>query len=369
MRQIIKYLLFVGFLAAALIAAANFDLTSLTVPKPRKSGTAAPKSFRGVSISKKPSAILTGLSGVVSFDYSPSSAMTAATADDQILVWQLPDTAPLREISSGPGFQALSLRFLPGSSLFAVGGMNSDNSGSIKIYDAVTGVQKLQFDEAEPIISLDPHPNGKQLLITGETYIKVIEVKDGNLVAIMQKSSPVARACFYGNGNFILQSDILSLYDVNKRAMAGSVDTVAPLFFRKGMDGTTFTWLSAEGVTIATAGQPGKKFFPVDTKGVLSFDVDSKGTWGLFLLDGQKMVVRELATGKSIKTIALGAAAADVVLSADENSAYVQFTSGAIGVFDVGYQNKLKSMKYALKKFVGSIKSKAAPVEKPVDPQ
>ena len=369
MRQIIKYLLFLGFLAAALIAAANFDLTSLSLPKPQKSGVVTQKSFRGVTISQKPSAILSGLSGVVSFDYAPASALTAAAADDQILIWQLPETTPLREIACGPGFQVLSLRFLAGGSLIAVGGMNNDNTGSIKIFDALSGTQKLQFDEAEPIISLDSHPNGKQLLITGESYIKVIELKDGNLVAIMQKSSPVSRGSFYGNGNFILQSDTLSLYDVNKRALSGAVDKVSPLFFRKGMDGATFSWLSAEGVTIVTAGQPGKKFFPVDTRGVLSFDVDKQGTWGLFLLDGQKMALRELATGKTLKTISLGAAAADVLLTADGYSAYVQFTSGAIGVFDVGYQNKLKSLKFALKKFVGSIKSKATPVEKPVDPQ
>lgn len=364
MKQIVKYLLFVGFLAAATYAAANFDLMSLFGTRPAKS-VAKKKSFQGASISKKPSSLLTGLTGQVTLDYSPVHRLTAVAADDVIKVWQLPDATPLHEIDSGEGFRALSLRFVPATSLVVVGGMTAEHTGSIGFFDAATGAQMLQIDEPEPIQFLDPHPGGKYILATAETYIKVIDVKDGNSVAILQKSNPAARAYYYGNGQYVIQSDSLSLFDLQKRSVAGSLDPVAPLLFRKGLDGTTFAWVSAGGVSVVTAAQSEKKFFPLAINGVTAFDIDPHGVWGLLLLDTQKIVAIDLSSGKIIKTIALASPASDVIISPDGTSAYVQFTSGTIGVYDIGYHNKLRSVQYSLNKLFSTMKSKMGPAAQP----
>ena len=370
MNQIIKYLLFIVFLVAALFTAANYDLTTLfgsrgpNGPNAAK-GTTGKSSFRGISISKKPTSLLTGLTGQVVLDYSAPYNLTAAAADDIIKVWQLPETTVVRELDSGEGFQALSLRFMPASSLVVAGGMKADNTGSIGFFDAATGKQMLQLDEPEPILCVDPHPAGKYLLITAETYIKVIDIKDGNSVAILQKSNPAARAYYYGNGQYVLQSDALSLFDLKKRSMAGSLDPVMPLLFKKGLDGATYAWLSTDGVSVVTAAEPGKRFFPLATHGITAFDIESHGVWGLFLLDTQKIAVIELASGKISKTIELSSPASDVTISSDATSAYVQYASGTIGVYDIGYRNKLKSAQQSLTKLFSTVKSKLKPSAQP----
>lgn len=367
MRQIVKYLFFVVFLAAATFAAANFDLTSLFGSKSSKNAPGK-KNFQGTTVSKKPSSILTGLAGQVAIDYSPAHNLTAAASDNLIMVWQLPDTVPLHEIDIGEGFQALSLRFVPATSLVVAGGMTIENTGSIRFFDAATGSQRLQIEEPEPILSLDPHPGGKYLLATAETYIKVIDMRDGNSVAILQKNNPASRAYYYGNGQYVIQSDSLSLFDLQKRSVAGTLDPVAPLLFRKSLDGTTFAWLSAGGVSVITAAQSEKKFFPLDTKGITAFDIESHGVWGIFLLDTQKIAVIELLSGTIIKTIETTSPVADVTISPDGASAYVQYSSGTIGVYDIGFRNKLTSAQSGLKKLGNTLKDKLVPVAKP-EPQ
>ena len=363
MNQIIKYLLFICFLVAALFIAANYDVTSLFGSRSSNTAKSVPgkSSFRGISISKKPSALLTGLTGQVVLDYSSPYNLTAAAVDDIVKVWQLPETTVLRELDSGEGFQALSLRFMPASSLVVVGGMKADNTGSIGFFDAATGNQMLQLDEPEPILCVDPHPVGKYLLVTAETYIKVIDIKDGNSVAILQKSNPASRAYYYGNGQYVLQSDSLSLFDLKKRSMSGSLDPVMPLLFKKGLDGATFSWLSADGVSVVTSAEPGKRFFPLATNGITAFDIDSHGVWGLFLLDTQKIAVIELSSGKISKTIELTSPASDVTINSDGTTVYVQYVSGSIGVYDIGYRNKLKRAQQSLTKMFSTIKDKLKP--------
>ncbi len=360
MSQIVKYLFFLVFLVAAIVVAANYDLTTLLGSRgsgAEKSATGK-SSFRGIPISKKPSSTLTGLTGEVVLDYNVPYNLTAAASDDIIMVWQLPETARLHEIDGGAGFHALSLRFVPASSILVAGGMKTDNSGSIGIFDAATGKQILQLDEPEPILCLDPHPAGKYLLVTGETYIKVIDIKEGNTVTILQKSNPTSRAYYYGKGQYVLQSDTLSLFDLKSRSMAGTLDPIMPLLFKKGLDGTTYAWLAADGLSLVTAAEPVKRFFPLATHGVTAFDIESRGEWGLFLLDNQKIAVIDLASGKVSKTIGLTSPAADVTISSDGSSAYVQYASGTIGVYDIGYRNKLKSAQHSLTRFFSNMKSK-----------
>jgi hypothetical protein len=356
MNHIFKYLIFIGILAAALYSAANFDLIQVLGTKNSKG--VAKQSFRAPAISKRPSALLTGLSGQAVVDYSPQYDLTAAAADDVITVWQLPDTKPRFEIDAGEGFQTLSLRFIPATSLVVAGGMKSDFSGGIRFFDAATGSQRMQLDEPEPIQFVDPHPGGRYLLVTAETYLKVLDMKDGNTVAILQKSNPAARGYYFGNGQYLLQSDSLTLFDLNKRSAAGTLDTVTPLLFKKGLDGVTFAWLSETGVTVITAGQAAKKFYPLDTKGVTAFDVDPTGAWGLFLLDSQKIAVIDLAAGKTVKTIPLTAAVADVTISPDGTSAYLLYAADTVAVYDIGQRNKLKKAKFELKKLVEGLKDK-----------
>ncbi len=363
MNQIVKYLFFVCFLVTALVVAAKYDLSTLfgsrgsRGPGAAKSATGK-SSFRGISISKKPSATLAGLTGEVVVDYNAPYNLTAAASDDVIMVWQLPETAPLHEIDGGAGFQVFSLRFVPASSIVVAGGMKADNSGSIGFFDAATGKQILQLDEPEPILWLDPHPAGKYLLVTGETYIKVIDIKEGNTVTILQKSNPTSRAYYYGNGQYVLQSDTLSLFDLKNRTMAGGLDPDMPLLFKKGLDGTTYAWLSAGGLSVVTAAEPVKRFFQLATQGVTAFDIESHGEWGLFLLDTQKIAVIELASGKISRTIGLTSPASDVTISSDGTSAYVQYASGTIGVYDIGYRNRLKSALHSLTRFFSTTKSK-----------
>ncbi|HIJ90563.1 MAG: WD40 repeat domain-containing protein [Desulfobulbaceae bacterium] len=316
-------------------------------------------------IAKKRSALLSGLSGQAEIDYSPLYNLTVAAADDQILVWKLPDTVAQQEINSGEGFQALTLRFIPTTSLVVVGGMTKAYAGSIRFFDAATGNPQIQIDEPEPILYLDPHPAGRYLLATCETYIKVLDMKNGNTVAIMQKSTPTARGYYYGNGQYVLQSDTLALFDLKKRSVVAPLDAAKPLLFKKGLDGVTFSWVSAEGVTVVPAAGGGKKFYPLDTNGISAFDIEANGAWGIFLLDTQKLAVIDLAAGKIVRTIETTLPVADVTFSADGSSVYLQHPSGSISVYDIGLRNIIKGMQVDLAKLFGAMKSKFGPAAKP----
>lgn len=355
MSHIVKYLIFICILAAAFFSAANFDLVSLFDSK-AKTGVQGEKRSKVPYISKKPTSLLSGLPGEAAIDCTPLSNLTAAAADDLIMVWRLPDPTPLHEIDSGEGFQAMSLRFIPGTSLVAVGGMKPDFTGAVRFFDAATGEQRMQVDEPEPILFLDPHPAGRYLLATGETYIKVLDMKDGNTVAIMQKNNPASRGYYYGNGQYVIQSDSLSLFDLNKRSIAAAADSVTPRLFRKGPDGRTFSWLSAEGVTVVTAAGENKKFIPLDTKGITAYDIDPSGGWGLFLLENQKIAVIDLSTGRSVKSILLASPASDLTMSGDGSTAFVQYSPGGIAVYDIGHRNKLNRVLFDITKLFGSAK-------------
>jgi len=365
MSQIRKYLLFVGVLIAVLYATANFNLSDLVSLQSSKK-VSGQKSFHKPYVSKKPTSTLTGFESTPVTDYSPSHNLTAAAADGLITVWQLPEAAALQEIDAGADFQAQCLRFIPGSSLLVVGGAKSDASGAIRFFDGVTGEARLQLDEPEPIQSLDPHPGGRFLMATADSYIKIIDMKDGNTVTVLQKNSPAARGYYYGNGQYLVQSDSLSLFDLNKRSVVGTLDSVTPLLFKKGLDGTSFGWLTAEGITVVTAAQKVKRFFPLDTKGVTAFDVEKEGSWGLFLQDTQKLAVINLTTGKTVKSIALAASATDVSISTDGSSAYVAYSTGTVSVYDIGQQNKIKKMKQQLKNLFGSTVDKLGQYVKPL---
>jgi hypothetical protein len=365
MTHIAKYLFFIIILAAASYAAATFDIASLIGAKASKSPIGQ-KGFRKPYISRKPTSQLGGFETQAVVDYSPIRNLTAAAADDVITVWQLPEVTPLQEIDSGVGFQAAALRFIPATSLVAAGGIKDDFTGAIRFFDAATGAQRMQIDEAEAIQFLDPHPGGRFILATADTYIKVLDMKDGNTVAVLQKNSPTARGYYYGNGQYILQSDSLSLFDLNKRITTGILDSEPPLLFKKGLDGTTFSWLSSEGVSVVTAAQGIKHFFPLVTKGVTAFDIESNGTWGLFLRDTQKLEVTELATGKAVKTLLLATPATEVTISPDGASAFIVYASGSIAVHDIGHRNKVKKLQYQLTKLFGTVADKLGQVAKPL---
>ena len=364
MNPIVKYLIFIGILAVSSFAALNFDLDPVSWARTRKI-VSSQQGFRVPHISKKPTSLLSDFSGPSVIDFNPPHNLTAAAAEGVVMVWQLPDTVPLHDLDSGEGFQALSLCFIPLTSLVAAGGKNSDNTGGVRFFDAATGEQRLWIDEPEPILALDPHPGGRYLLATGETYIKVLDMKDGNTLAVLQKNSPASRGYYYGNGQYLLQSDTLSLFDLNKRSITGALDSVKPLLFKKGLSGGTFAWLSEQGVTVITAASGKKAFYPLDTKGVTAFDIEPNGEWGLFLMDSQKIAVIYLPGNKVIKTIVLKSPASNVTINADCSNAYVQYVSGAIAVYDIGYHARMRNMQSHLVKLVDGIKSRLEKTAKP----
>ena len=365
MTPIVKYLIFVGILAATSFAALNFDIDPVSWSRTGKI-LYRQQGFRVPHITKKPTSLLSDLPGPAVIDFNPPHNLTAAAAEGVVMVWCLPDTVPLHELDSGEGFQALSLCFIPLTSLVAAGGKNIDNTGGVRFFDAATGEQRLWIDEPEPILALDPHPGGRYLLVTGETYIKVLDMKDGNTLAVLQKNSPASRGYYYGDGKYVLQSDSLSLFDLNKRSITGALDSVKPLLFKKGLSGGTFAWLSAQGVTVVTAASGKKAFYPLDTRGVTAFDIEPNGTWGLFLKDSQKVAVIDLTGKKIIKTIGLKSPALNVTINADCSNAYVQYVSGAIAVFDIGYRARMRNMQSRVAKLVDGIKSK---LEKTAQPE
>ena len=57
-----------------------------------------------------------------------------------------------------------------------------------------------------------------------------------------------------------------------------------------------------------------------------------------------------------------------MTINSDGTSAYVQYTSGDIGVFDIGFRNKLKRLQLSLTRFFSTMKSKQKPAAEPVVP-
>jgi len=365
MKAIAKYIIFICILCAASYAAANYDISDLL--KSRSKAAAKPsardKFNFNAQIAMKASSILSGLPGQACLDYSPEKDLTVAGAEDAISFWRLPDQNPVREINFGDGFQAITVRFIPGSNIVAVGGKTSEEAGSIRLINTVTGEMTQQIAEPEPIMFIAPHQNGKFILATGQTYIKVIDLKDGNTVALVKKNSAEARGYYYGyeQHQYLLQSDTLSLFDFRTRTVPGVLDSkTTPAIFKESMDGKRFAWLSDAGVTLAATATGKKEFFPLQTKGFDAFDIHPDGKWGLFLIEEQKIAVIDLASARQLKTVALPTPLSDITFNSDGSSAYLLYTSGEIEVYDIGYRNSLKNIRYNLTRIVQNMKDKFA---------
>ena len=348
MNAVLKYLAFVGILAAASYAAATLDVAS-TLPVLAKKNTRSERSAAVPSLSGKPSHLLSGLQGKTVIDYTSSNNLTFAAAGDMLKLWQLPNENPQLNFDTADDFQVLALKLVPAKGLLVVGGSTADaGAGGVRLFDSVSGKLILQIDEPEAITSLDLHPGGGYLLASARTYLKVIALKDGAAIALLPKESPVARGYFYGGGSHVLLSDSLEIYDVNTQKKTGQLDSVPALLVTKSSSSNRFNWLTSEGLASQVAPTGKKEFVPLQLKGITGFDIETNGAWGLFLLEDQKLAVLELATGKVIKTVALSAPAVGVSLNPDGASAAVVYATGEIAIFDVGSKNTAKNLRFQL---------------------
>jgi hypothetical protein len=348
MNAVLKYLAFVGVLAAASYATATLDVAA-SLPAIAGKSAPAERPTAVPSLSGKPSHLLGGLQGQTVFDYNPGKNLTAAAAGDTLKIWQLPDEKPQLDFDTGDDFQVLALRFVPAKGLLVAGGSSVDaTTGGVRLFDVVTGKMVLQIDEPEPIIALDLHPGGGYLLATARTYLKVLALNDGSVVALLPKETPLAKGYFYGGGSLVLLSDSLATVDVNTQKRTGQLDTVPPLLVKKTNSSGRFAWLTADGLALQTAPAGKKELIPLQFKGITGFDVEPNGKWGAFLLEGQKLATFDASNGKIIKTVTLSAPAADVSLSPDGASAAVVFATGEIAIFDVGRKNTVKNIRFQM---------------------
>ncbi len=362
MNAVLKYLTFIGVLAAASYAAATLDVSSVLpagAKKEKSSGGAVPIP----SLSRKPAHLLSGLQGQAVVDYSAAKNLTAAAAADTLKIWQLPNEKAQLDFDTGDDFQVLALKFIPAKGLLAAGGRTIEGSaGGVRLFDMTSGKLILQIDEPEPVMSLDLHPGGDYLLATARTYLKVIAVKDGAAVALLPKESPTSRGYFYGGGSTVLLSDSLALFDVNTQKKMGDLDTVPPLLVRKMGDLDTvppllvrkignssrFVWLTPDGLASRGAPNAVREFVPLPTKGVVAFDVEPNGRWGLLLLEDRKLVTFDAASGKITRTVSLASSATDVSINPDAASAAVVLASGEIAVYDIGGRNAVNTVRFQM---------------------
>lgn len=348
MNAVLKYLTFIGVLAAASYAAATLDVSSVLpagAKKEKSSGGAVPIP----SLSRKPAHLLSGLQGQAVVDYSAAKNLTAAAAADTLKIWQLPNEKAQLDFDTGDDFQVLALKFIPAKGLLAAGGRTIEGSaGGVRLFDMTSGKLILQIDEPEPVMSLDLHPGGDYLLATARTYLKVIAVKDGAAVALLPKESPTSRGYFYGGGSTVLLSDSLALFDVNTQKKTGDLDTVPPLLVRKIGNSSRFVWLTPDGLASRGAPNALREFVPLPTKGVVAFDVEPNGRWGLLLLEDRKLVTFDAASGKITRTVSLASSATDVSINPDAASAAVALASGEIAVYDIGGRNAVNTVRFQM---------------------
>ncbi|HIJ81397.1 MAG TPA: WD40 repeat domain-containing protein [Desulfuromonadales bacterium] len=349
MNAVLKYLAFVGILAAAFYAAATLDLSGGRLPRSAQPGgiiagkTAASTS---PSLSGKPSHLLGGLQGHAVVDFSTTGNLTAVAVGDTIKLWRLPDENPLIEIDAGDNFQLLALKFIPAKGLLAAGGATADGAGGIRLFEITSGKITLQLEEPEPVTSLDLHPGGGFLLATARRYLKVIDIKDGAAVALLPKDSPVSRGWFYGGGSEVLLSASLAVVDVNTQKQLSGLDSVPPLMSRKSGSSGRVSWLTAEGIATQAAPNGTKELFPLQLKGVIAFDIAPGGSWGLFLQDDRKLVARDFAAAKDAGTVLLPTPAVDVSIAPDGNSAAVAMVSGDVAIYDIGSKNRIRNLRF-----------------------
>jgi WD40 repeat protein len=362
MIAIARYIIFICILSAASYAAANYDLSSLLKTKAKEAkGPGSHKTGMFTQLADKPSVILSGLAAPAVLDYAPAKALTAAAAENMITVWRLPDPDPIMEINAGDGFDIMSIKFLPGSDLLAAGGKSAGDTGSVRLFNAVTGELIQEIDEPEPVSFLDPHTDGRHIIATGETYIKVLDLKDANTVIIVKKNTPDAKGYYYGSGQYLLQSDTLSLFDLKTRAVPGVLDNKStPTVFRESIDGKTFAWLSDNGLTLADTATGKKQLYLMPTRNVTAFSVHPDAGWGMFLAEEQKVAVMDLTSGRQIKSISLTSPVSDIAFNPDGNSVYLLYASGDIEVYDIGYRNALKNIRFTLARKMQILKDKLA---------
>jgi hypothetical protein len=364
MNVLVKYIVFIAFLAAAVAVAAN---QSLPYASPLSGYGRIGKNQAGEMpvIARSPSQVLSGLHRAGAIDFSPGSNLTATGEEGRIRLWQLPGEKPVLQIDAGPGFQVFQVRFVPGKETVAGCGMTPDGRGSVRMFDAATGKKTVEIGDEEPVISLDFDRSGRYAVFTGVSRIKVWDLAENQPVSIFPRNSSAASGVFFLEDRYILQSDTLSLYDWKNRKQVAGLDNAGVVGFRK-ISNTLCAWMSLSGLHMVRSPYGKREFIPFNTQGVYAFDLAPDDKWGLFLRENRTMSLIDVATGLTVRTVGFKLRPAGVFIHHDGVSASVLYTEGRIEVFDVGNETVLRNAKFHTTRFLTELWGKVVDLTKKV---
>ena len=349
MNAIVKYIIFIVFLVAAVTMAVKPDLPYAYV-FPGHAKTAKNRAGEIPSLALSPSHVLAGLRSTGAIDYSSNKNLTATGEEGRIKLWQLPDEQPFLEIDAGEGFQVSQLRFMPGKGTIAGCGLTADGKGSIRIFAIETGDLTLRIDNQEPVISMDLDQSGRYLVFTGTGNIKVWDLAENQAVSIFSKNSAGARGVFFLEDRYVLQTDTLSLYDWKSRKKASSLDDIGAVDLKKIND-NLFAWMSVNGLHTLRSPYGRREFIPFNTQGIYAFDLAPDGKWGLFLKENKTMTMIDCTTGLTVKTVSLKRRPDVVFIDHDGASASLAYGGGNIEIYDVGNENIFRNATFFTTRF------------------
>jgi len=362
MNALVKYLLFVVFLVAAVGMAAKpnlfhaYALSGYAMAGKRQAGEIP-------SLALAPSHVLAGLRSTGAIDFSSGNDLTATGDEGRIKLWRLPDEKPVLEINAGEGFQVLQVRFVPGKGTIAGCGPTADGKGSIRIFDIATGKQTFQIDDQEPVLDIDFDQSGRHLVFTAMSTIKVWDLAENQAISVIPRGSAGARGVFFLEDRYVLQSDPLSLYDWKSRNKAAGLDDLGAVDVNKiGAD--LCAWMSSNGLHTLRSPYGKREFIPFDTQGIYAFDLSPDGRWGLFLRENKTMSLIDCTTGLTVKTVVFTRRPDVVSISHDGASAFLLYGAGNIEVFDVGNENVFRNARFYTARFFAQLWSKMADAAK-----
>jgi WD40 repeat protein len=362
MNAIAKYFFFIVFLVAGVSVAANLDLPfghsssghERTSKKPAGDVPA---------IAQNPSHVLAGLRHAGAIDFSAGKKLTATGEEGRIKLWQLPDEKPALEIDAGPEFQVLQVRFVPGNKSIAGCGLTPDGKGSVRIFDVATGKQSFQIDNEEPVLSMDFDQGGRYLVFTGTSQIKVWDLEENKSVADFPGNSAGSRGVFFQEDRYVIQSDVLSLYDWKNRRQAVGLDHTGVVDLKK-VNNSLYAWMSGTGLHTLRSPYGKREFIPFNTQGIYAFDLAPDGRWGLFLRENKTMSLIDAATGLTVRTVRFENRPDGVFIHHDGASASVIYREGRIEVFDVGNDNIFRNAEFYTTRFFAQLWSRIGDVTK-----
>ena len=357
MKVIVKYLLFIGLLVAAVYMATNPD-SPLAYPFSGSAKRGHNPAGTIPSLTLAPSQVLAGLRSTGAIDYHPGKNLTATGEEGSIKLWQLPEEKPVLEIKAGEGFQVLQVRFQPGKGTIAGCGLTAEGKGAVRLFDLASGKQVRQIENPEPVMAMDFDRSGRYLVFTGRSQIKVWDGVENQAVSIFAKDSAESRGFFFMEDRYVLQTDTLSLYDWKNRKKIVGQEVPGPVKAKK-INNNLCAWVSREGLHTWHSPEGKKEFIPFNTQGIYTFDLAPDGQWGLFLRENKTMDVIDCTTGLTVKTLGLKLRPETVFIDGRGADAYLVYGSGNIDVYDVGNENIFRNAKFYSARFFAQLRNKA----------